>query len=83
MVEAYPKPKPLVTQIRINKPPKVSMKTGKSLLHLHGTLEMFAVRRRGKAPVPLFLLEAVSGIRSPFRPNLLKGRILVDRQVMD
>nr|XP_019571437.1 PREDICTED: BPI fold-containing family B member 6 [Rhinolophus sinicus] len=58
VVEAYPKPKPLVTQIRINKPPKVSMKTGKSLLHLHGTLEMFAVRRRGKAPVPLFLLEA-------------------------
>ncbi|XP_025788237.1 BPI fold-containing family B member 6 [Puma concolor] len=57
VAKAYPKPKPLVTQIRINKPPKVTMKTGKSLLHLHGTLEMFAARRRGKAPVSLFLLE--------------------------
>ncbi|KAK1337391.1 hypothetical protein QTO34_002017 [Cnephaeus nilssonii] len=59
VAQAYPKPKPLVTQIRINKPPKVTMETGKSLLHLHGTLEMFAARRRrGKAPVSLFLLEA-------------------------
>ncbi|XP_061293254.1 BPI fold-containing family B member 6 isoform X3 [Bos javanicus] len=57
VAEAYPKPKPLVTQIRINKPPKVTMKTGKSLLHLHGTLEMFAARRRGKPPVSLFVLE--------------------------
>ncbi|CAK6447586.1 unnamed protein product [Pipistrellus nathusii] len=58
VAEAYRKPKPLVTQIRINKPPKVTMETGKSLLHLHGTLEMFAARRkRGKAPVSLFLLE--------------------------
>ncbi|XP_057358894.1 BPI fold-containing family B member 6 isoform X3 [Manis pentadactyla] len=57
VAEAYPKPKPLVTQIRINKPPRVTMKTGKSLLHLHGTLEMFAARRRHKAPVSLFRLE--------------------------
>ncbi|XP_036899758.1 BPI fold-containing family B member 6 isoform X2 [Sturnira hondurensis] len=58
VAEAYPKPKPLVTHIRINKPPKVTMKTGESLLHLHGTLEMFAARSRRKAPVSLFLLEA-------------------------
>ncbi|MBZ3883675.1 BPI fold-containing family B member 6 [Sciurus carolinensis] len=57
VAEAYPKPKPLVTQIRMSKPPKVTMKTGKSLLHFHGTLEMFAARRRGKHPVSLFLLE--------------------------
>ena len=59
------------------------MKAGESLMHLHGTLEMFAARRRGKAPVSLFLLEAVSGICSPFKPDLLEGGILVDRQVMD
>ncbi|XP_045836039.1 BPI fold-containing family B member 6 [Meles meles] len=58
VAKAYPKPKPLVTQIRINKPPKITMETGNSLLHLHGTLEMFAVRRRGKTPVSLFLLES-------------------------
>ncbi|XP_039081285.1 BPI fold-containing family B member 6 [Hyaena hyaena] len=57
VAKAYPKPKPLVTHIRINKPPKVTMTTGKSLLHLHGSLEMFAARRRGKAPASLFLLE--------------------------
>ncbi|XP_025324819.1 BPI fold-containing family B member 6 [Canis lupus baileyi] len=57
VAKAYPKPKPLMTQIRINKPPKVTMKTGNSHLHLHGTLEMFAARRRGKASVSLFLLE--------------------------
>ncbi|XP_016017702.2 BPI fold-containing family B member 6 [Rousettus aegyptiacus] len=57
VAEAYPKSKRMVTQIRINKPSKVTMKAGKSLLHLHGTLEMFAVRRRGKTPVSLFLLE--------------------------
>lgn len=59
------------------------MKTGKSLLHLHGTLEMFAARRRGKAPVSLFLLEAVSEICSPFKHNLLEGEILAGSQVMD
>ncbi|XP_053430494.1 BPI fold-containing family B member 6 [Nycticebus coucang] len=58
VAEAYPKSKPLVTQIRINKPPKLTMNTGKSLLHLHGTVEMSAARRRGKAPVSLFVLEA-------------------------
>ncbi|XP_077730207.1 BPI fold-containing family B member 6 [Canis aureus] len=57
VAKAYPKPKPLMTQIRINKPPKVTMKTGNSHLHLHGTLEMFAARRRDKASVSLFLLE--------------------------
>ncbi|KAM8919879.1 BPI fold-containing family B member 6 [Lycaon pictus] len=57
VAKAYPNPKPLMSQIRINKPPKVTMKTGNSHLHLHGTLEMFAARRRGKASVSLFLLE--------------------------
>ncbi|KAF6087447.1 BPI fold containing family B member 6 [Phyllostomus discolor] len=58
VAEAYPKPRPLVTRVRINKAPKVTMETGESLLHLHGTLEMLAARRRrGKAPVSLFLLE--------------------------
>ncbi|XP_077016104.1 BPI fold-containing family B member 6 [Tamandua tetradactyla] len=57
VAEAYPKSKPLVTKIKINKPPKVTMKTDKSLLHLHGTIEMLAARRRGKAPGSLFLLE--------------------------
>eukprot|EP00069_Balaena_mysticetus_P021411 bmy_00545T0 len=69
MAKANPKPKPLVTQIRINKPPKVTMKTGKSLLHLHGTLETFAPLLRGKAPVSLFLLEiekALTGFITDF-----------------
>ncbi|XP_037668171.1 BPI fold-containing family B member 6 [Choloepus didactylus] len=57
VAEAYPKPKPLVTKIKINKPPKVTVEPGKSLLRLHGTLEMLASRRRGRAPVSLFLLE--------------------------
>ncbi|KAM9682502.1 BPI fold-containing family B member 6 [Dama dama] len=57
VAEAYPKSKPLVTKIRINKSPKVTMKTDKSLLHLHCTLEMFAARWRGKPPVSLFVLE--------------------------
>ncbi|XP_066091433.1 BPI fold-containing family B member 6 [Saccopteryx bilineata] len=55
VAEAYPKPKSLVTQIRINKPPKVTMNSGESLLYLHGTLEMFAAQW---PPAPLFLLEA-------------------------
>lgn len=87
MAEAYPKPKPLVTQIRINKPPKVTMKTGKSLLHLHGTLEMFAARRRGKPPVSLFVLETVSGFFSQLSPTYghlkLEGRLLAHSQAMD
>lgn len=73
VAKAYPKPKPLVTQIRINKPPKVTMKTGNSLLHLHGTLEMFAARRRGKAPASLFLLESVSRICFPLKPMDIQG----------
>ncbi|XP_058143386.1 BPI fold-containing family B member 6 [Dasypus novemcinctus] len=63
VVEAYPKPRPLVTKIRINKPPKVTMKTGKSLLHLHGTLEMLAAHRRGKTPKSLFRLEVHFNLR--------------------
>ncbi|KAM6147836.1 BPI fold-containing family B member 6 [Erethizon dorsatum] len=62
VAKVYPKPKPLVTQININKSPKVTMKSGKSLLHLHGTLEMFAVQR-GKRPVSLFLLEVHFNLR--------------------
>ncbi|EHB11317.1 Bactericidal/permeability-increasing protein-like 3 [Heterocephalus glaber] len=62
VAEVYPKPKPLVTQIRINKSPKVTMTSGKSLLHLHGTLEMFAAQR-GKRPVSLFLLEVHFNLR--------------------
>ncbi|XP_007522747.1 BPI fold-containing family B member 6 [Erinaceus europaeus] len=65
VAEAYPKPKPLVTQIKINKPPKVTMKMGKSLLHLHGTLEIFVARRRGK-PVSLFLLEVHFNLKVQF-----------------
>ncbi|KAM5245911.1 BPI fold-containing family B member 6 [Ctenodactylus gundi] len=57
VAKTYPEPRPLVTQIRINQPPKVTMKPDQSLMHLHGTLEMFATRRR-KAPVSLFLLKA-------------------------
>ncbi|XP_005384911.1 PREDICTED: BPI fold-containing family B member 6 [Chinchilla lanigera] len=62
VAEVYPKPKPLVTQIKLNKSPKVTMKSGKSLLHLHGTLEMFAAQR-GKHPVSLFLLEVHFNLR--------------------
>lgn len=83
MAKAYPKSKPLVTQIRIHKPPKVTMETGKGLLHLHGTLEMFAARKRGKVLVSLFLLETVSGIASLLKPNPLEGGTLVDHRVMD
>ncbi|XP_006881506.1 PREDICTED: BPI fold-containing family B member 6 [Elephantulus edwardii] len=57
VAKAYHKPKSLVTKIKINKPPKVTMKTGKSQLHLHGTIEMLAFRRKRKALVSLFLLE--------------------------
>ncbi|XP_004631031.1 BPI fold-containing family B member 6 [Octodon degus] len=62
VAKIYPKPKPLVTQIKINKSPKVTMKSGQSLLHLHGTLEMFAAQR-GKRPVSLFLLELHFNLR--------------------
>ncbi|KFO31475.1 Bactericidal/permeability-increasing protein-like 3 [Fukomys damarensis] len=62
VAEVYPKPKPLVTQIRIKKSPKVTITSGKSLLHLHGTLEMFAAQR-GKRPVSLFLLEVHFNLR--------------------
>lgn len=61
VAKTYHKPKPLLIKVKINKPPKVTMKAGKSLMHLHGSLEMFAVRRHGKHPKSLFLLETVSG----------------------
>ncbi|XP_062058319.1 BPI fold-containing family B member 6 [Lepus europaeus] len=83
VAEAYPKPKPLVTQMRINKPPKVTIKSGRSLLHLHGTLELFAAWGRGKPPTALFLLEAHFNLRIQYsvRGNRLQmatslGRIL-------
>ncbi|XP_008833058.1 BPI fold-containing family B member 6 [Nannospalax galili] len=58
VAKAYPKPKPLLTKVRISKPPKVTMKPGKSLMHLHGSLEMFAARKHHKHPKSLFVLEA-------------------------
>ncbi|KAL2763834.1 BPI fold-containing family B member 6 precursor [Daubentonia madagascariensis] len=81
VAEAYPKSKPLVTQIRINKPPKLTMNTGKSLLHLHGTLEMSAARRRGKAPVSLFVLEAHFNLKVQYsvRENRLQMATSLDR----
>ncbi|XP_068963334.1 BPI fold-containing family B member 6 [Petaurus breviceps papuanus] len=54
--KAYRKPVPLMTQIRISKPPKVIMKAGKSQLHLHGTIEMFAVHPKS-GPSSMFVLE--------------------------
>ncbi|XP_074141265.1 BPI fold-containing family B member 6 [Sminthopsis crassicaudata] len=54
--KAYRKPVPLMTQIRINKPPKVIMKPDKSELHLHGTIEMFAVSPKS-GPSSMFVLE--------------------------
>ncbi|XP_037377068.1 BPI fold-containing family B member 6 [Talpa occidentalis] len=71
--ETYPKPKPLVTKIKINKPPKVTMKKGKSLMHFHGTLEMFATKRRGKAPASLFLLELHFNLKIQF--SVSKNRL--------
>nr|XP_045377001.1 BPI fold-containing family B member 6 isoform X1 [Camelus bactrianus]XP_045377002.1 BPI fold-containing family B member 6 isoform X1 [Camelus bactrianus]XP_045377003.1 BPI fold-containing family B member 6 isoform X1 [Camelus bactrianus] len=81
VAEAYPKWKPLVTQIRINKPLEVTMKTGKSLLHLHGTLEMFAARRPGKALAPLFLLETHFNLKTQYsvRENRLQMSTSLDR----
>ncbi|KAK2491129.1 hypothetical protein MC885_001849 [Smutsia gigantea] len=81
VAEAYPKPKPLVTRVRINKPPKVTMKTGKSLLHLHGTLEMFAARRRHRAPVSLFLLETHFNLKIQYsvHENRLQMATSLDR----
>ncbi|XP_054996095.1 BPI fold-containing family B member 6 [Sorex araneus] len=73
VAKAYPKSKPLVTQIKINKPPKVTMKSGKSLLHLHGTLEMFATRRRSKPPTSLFLLDMHFNLKIQF--SLSKNRL--------
>ncbi|XP_055977911.1 BPI fold-containing family B member 6 isoform X1 [Sorex fumeus] len=73
VAKAYPKSKPLVTQIKINKPPKVTTMSGKSLLHLHGTLEMFAARRRGKPPTSLFLLDMHFNMKIQF--SLSKNRL--------
>ncbi|XP_040837064.1 BPI fold-containing family B member 6 [Ochotona curzoniae] len=64
VAEAYPKPRPIVAQVKINKPPKVTIKAGSSLLHLHGTLELFAAQRpRGQPPTFLFLLEIHFNLR--------------------
>uniref|UniRef100_A0A8D1TDI0 Lipid-binding serum glycoprotein C-terminal domain-containing protein n=1 Tax=Sus scrofa TaxID=9823 RepID=A0A8D1TDI0_PIG len=81
VAEAYPKPKPLVTRIRINKPPKVTMRTGKSLLHLHGTLQMFAARQRGRAPVSLFILEIHFNVKIQYsvREDRLQMATSLDR----
>ncbi|XP_036605681.1 BPI fold-containing family B member 6 [Trichosurus vulpecula] len=54
--KAYRKSVPLMTQIRISKPPKVIMKPGKGQLHLHGTIEMFAVPPKS-GPSSMFVLE--------------------------
>ncbi|KAH0510391.1 BPI fold-containing family B member 2 [Microtus ochrogaster] len=63
VAKTYHKPKPLLIKVKINKAPKVTMKAGKSLMHLHGSLEMFVARRHGKHPKSLFLLETVSRAR--------------------
>uniref|UniRef100_A0A2K6AKU0 BPI fold containing family B member 6 n=1 Tax=Mandrillus leucophaeus TaxID=9568 RepID=A0A2K6AKU0_MANLE len=78
---AYPKSTPLTTQIKIKKPPKVTMKTGKSLLHFHGTLEMFAAWQRGKAPMSLFLLEVHFNLKVQYsvRENRLQMATSLDR----
>uniref|UniRef100_A0A2K5R8Q1 BPI fold containing family B member 6 n=1 Tax=Cebus imitator TaxID=2715852 RepID=A0A2K5R8Q1_CEBIM len=81
MAVAYPKSKPLMTQIRINKPPKITMKTGKSLLYLHGTLEMFVARRRGKTTTSLFLLEVHFNLKVQYsvHENRLQMTASLDR----
>uniref|UniRef100_A0A8C0JUH2 BPI fold containing family B member 6 n=1 Tax=Canis lupus dingo TaxID=286419 RepID=A0A8C0JUH2_CANLU len=81
VAKAYPKPKPLMTQIRINKPPKVTMKTGNSHLHLHGTLEMFAARRRGKASVSLFLLETHFNLKIQY--SVHENRLQMEKKLTD
>ncbi|XP_004687027.1 PREDICTED: BPI fold-containing family B member 6 [Condylura cristata] len=73
VAETYPKPKPLVVKIKINKPPKVTMKKGQSLMHFHGTLGMFAAKRRGKAPVSIFLLEFHFNLKIQF--SVSKNRL--------
>ncbi|KAM7327068.1 hypothetical protein ACRRTK_013435 [Alexandromys fortis] len=62
VAKTYHKPKPLLIKVKINKAPKVTMKAGKSLMYLHGSLEMFVARRRGKHPKSLFLLETHLGL---------------------
>ncbi|EGW00268.1 Bactericidal/permeability-increasing protein-like 3 [Cricetulus griseus] len=62
VAKTYHKPKPLLIKVKISKPPKVTMKAGKSLMHLHGSLEMFAARRHSKHPKSLFLLETHLGL---------------------
>nr|XP_035153986.2 BPI fold-containing family B member 6 [Callithrix jacchus]XP_054111107.1 BPI fold-containing family B member 6 [Callithrix jacchus] len=81
MAVAYPKSKPLMAQIRINKPPKITMKTGKSLLHLHGTLEMFVARRRGKTTTSLFRLEVHFNLKVQYsvHENRLQMTTSLDR----
>ncbi|XP_036101765.1 BPI fold-containing family B member 6 [Molossus molossus] len=81
VAKAYRKPTPLVTQIRINKPPKVTMKTGKSLLRLRGTLEMFSAQQQGEAPVSLFLLKVHFNLKIQYsvRENRLQMTTSLER----
>ncbi|XP_055462570.1 BPI fold-containing family B member 6 [Psammomys obesus] len=62
VAKRYHKPKPLLIKVKISKPPKVTMKAGKSLMHIHGSLEMFVARRHGKHPKSLFRLETHFGL---------------------
>ncbi|XP_041526954.1 BPI fold-containing family B member 6 [Microtus oregoni] len=66
VAKTYHKPKPLLIKVKINKAPKVTMKAGKSLMHLHGSLEMFVARRHGKHPKSLFLLETHLGLEAHY-----------------
>uniref|UniRef100_A0A8C5UQG1 BPI fold containing family B member 6 n=1 Tax=Microcebus murinus TaxID=30608 RepID=A0A8C5UQG1_MICMU len=81
VAKAYPKSKPLVTQIRINKPPKLTMNPGKSLLHLHGTLKMSAAQQQGKGLASIFVLEAHFNLKVQYsvRENRLQMATTLDR----
>ncbi|MEJ1278929.1 BPI fold containing family B member 6 [Cricetulus griseus] len=77
VAKTYHKPKPLLIKVKISKPPKVTMKAGKSLMHLHGSLEMFAARRHSKHPKSLFLLETEAELTSFITDYLQKAYIPV------
>lgn len=81
VAKSYHKPKPLLVKVKINKPPKVTMKAGKSLMHLHSSLEMFTARRHGKHPKSLFRLEAHIGLEIHYsvHENRLQMTTSVDR----
>ncbi|GAB1287076.1 BPI fold-containing family B member 6 [Apodemus speciosus] len=81
VAKTYHKPKPLLIKVKINKPPKVTMKAGKSLMHLHGSLEMFAARRHGKHAKSLFRLETHIGLEIHYsvQENRLQMATSLDR----